>query len=163
MSSEYTQCTNWKSDQVGSIMSTVGDVKDWKRVYFDNPTITGYGVHCSHTRCMSCMLYCCSRRLPSCSLVSSPYEYVSLLVELYTWYLNNASLSCVAIEFVFIWDISCIWHGLRLTFSWVCSCNGLHNICVTYKILETICNINIKSSLQEYLLDFTIAKCVCNV
>ena len=66
MSSEFTQCTNWKSDQVGSMMSTVGDLK---HVYFDNPTITGYEVHCSHTRCMSCMLYCCSRRLPSCTSV----------------------------------------------------------------------------------------------
>ncbi len=49
MSSELTQCTNWKSDQVGLMMSTVGDIKDLKHVYFDNPTITGYGVHCSHT------------------------------------------------------------------------------------------------------------------
>ncbi len=41
---------------------------------FSNPTscflfvsfCSNAGVHCSHTRCMSCMLYCCSRRLPSC-------------------------------------------------------------------------------------------------
>ncbi len=26
MSSEFTQWTNWKSDQVGSMMSTVGDI-----------------------------------------------------------------------------------------------------------------------------------------
>ena len=38
-----------------------------------------------------------------------------------------------------------IWHGLRLTFSRVCSCNGL---CITYKILETICNVKISPACK---------------
>ena len=88
MSSEFTQCTNWKSDQVGSMMSTVGDIKDLKRVYFDNPTITGYGVHCSHTRCMSCMLYCCSRRLPSCIFTS---HYNTKAISIVIHHLNQAN------------------------------------------------------------------------
>ncbi len=44
MPSEFTQWTNWKFDLVGSIMSTVGDINHSKLVYFDNPTITGYGL-----------------------------------------------------------------------------------------------------------------------
>ncbi len=48
---------------------------------------SGYGVHCSHTRCMSCMLYCCSRRLPSCRFDTIMYlcdlpQVTSLTVSL---------------------------------------------------------------------------------
>ena len=31
------------------------------QAYFDNPTITGYGVHSFHTRCKSCTPYSCIR------------------------------------------------------------------------------------------------------
>ena len=63
--SEFTEWTNWKSDQLGSMMTTVGDIKHCKLVYFDNPNITGYVVHCSDSTCMSCTLYCCMRGLVS--------------------------------------------------------------------------------------------------
>ena len=43
MLSEFTQWTNWKSDLVGSIMSTVGDKKHSKIVYFENSTIMVIG------------------------------------------------------------------------------------------------------------------------
>ena len=93
MSSEFTQWTNWKSDQVGSMMSTVGDIKHWKLVYFDNPTITGYVVHCSHTRCMSCMLYCCMRGLPNC--IATPGPSLNMLNE---WFIFQSVVYVTKIE-----------------------------------------------------------------
>ncbi len=85
MPSEFTRWTYWKSDLVGAVMSTVGDIKHSKLVYFENPTIIGYGVHCSHTRCMSCNPYCCMRGLPLA---------VSLLLMLryFLWYDTSGSL-----------------------------------------------------------------------
>ena len=53
---------------------------------------------------------------------------------------NNTGLTVLMIPYT-TGKVLDIWHGLRLTFLWACSCKGLR---ITYITLETICNGNIK-------------------
>ena len=53
------------------------------QAYFDNPTITGFGVHIFHTRWVSCTPYCCMYHLPSSKCTHRLYS------------LGNCSVTCI--------------------------------------------------------------------